>query len=263
MDINLMLVGSKSVAKICHQPRNDVMALVTSAVGSKDYGNSIDSLFVSVVIQDYGMIPLGIRISRKKKQVEVDVELSHAWVKNASVEEIKLALLGCLLKGVKDVGSQLNKKDDDFNKQSLAADLEALATQWPGDALAIWDQALKHQKSPVEMHQETPDRQTLVVQYRIEGWGSPQDLGRRHAIETLLDEHLRSMKIGYCDGGDIGGGTMNVFLYVTSPRRAAKSIVDTLDRAGLIDGATIALETEDGFKVLWPKGFVGEFSYSY
>jgi hypothetical protein len=101
------------------------------------------------------------------------------------------------------------------------------------------------------------------VQYRTEGWGSPQDLEKRHKVESLLGESLESTNNGYCDGGDIGSGTINVFLSVLDPNRAAETVTEALREVQLLEGATIALETEEGFEVLWPQDFGGEFSYSY
>jgi hypothetical protein len=104
---------------------------------------------------------------------------------------------------------------------------------------------------------------SLIVQYRTEGWGSPQDLEKRYAIEDWLNECLGWTGNGHCTGGDIGSGTINIFSYVIDPYIARDEVVGALRKAKLIRGATIALESEDGFEVLWPEDFDGEFAYWY
>lgn len=54
----------------------------------------------------------------------------------------------------------------------------------------------------------------LVVQFSIRGHGTVDDLDLRHQVEDILDQALRSARLGHVDGGDIGSGTINVFAIV-------------------------------------------------
>jgi hypothetical protein len=265
MELDLMLVASKDNLSKWRRPRRGVLELVTAAIGEKNYGTTFDFLGVGVVFQDTGLIPLRTRLLRKRKEAEAEVELSNQWAKNASDIEIKLALLQSLIRAVGLVRERL-RDDDDFDAEALVADLEALANQvgaeHPGLRERVIAETTKRGPAP-RQEAETEDHSTLIVQYRTEGWGSPQDLQMRHRVESLLDECLKAAGNGYCDGGDIGSGTINIFLSVLDPNRAKDAVIEALRQAEVLEGATIAIETEEGFTVLWPQGFVGEFSYMY
>jgi hypothetical protein len=94
-----------------------------------------------------------------------------------------------------------------------------------------------------------------------------EDVLVRHRLEDALDRALTSEGIGEVDGGDIGGGTMNVFAVVESERsaRAIAVAVDVLREAGLADLAIVAcreLTEDDPMPVIvWPEGQAREFRY--
>jgi len=109
---------------------------------------------------------------------------------------------------------------------------------------------------------------SLVVRYYTAGWGSTDDLAKRHRLEEVLDECLQRTNNGGCDGGDIGSGTINIYLEgISDPDRACQDIVNALTLSGDLEGAFVALsnlnEGEDSddtpYTVVWPKGFTGEF----
>jgi hypothetical protein len=104
---------------------------------------------------------------------------------------------------------------------------------------------------------------TLLVQYEVNGWGTAEDLEKRHAVENLLNEGLGWTGNGNCDGGDIGSGTMNVCSLVVNPYLASNTIIEELRKNSLLEGAVIAIEREDSFEVLYPENFEKEFSYWY
>ena len=58
------------------------------------------------------------------------------------------------------------------------------------------------------------DHATLVVEYSVEGLGSPADLERRHELEEYLNQLTGWLGLGHCDGGSTGSGTMEVFCIV-------------------------------------------------
>jgi hypothetical protein len=97
----------------------------------------------------------------------------------------------------------------------------------------------------------------LVIQYNIDGMGSEEDLDRRGRIEDIIQACLEHTGNGQCDGGDIGSGTMNVFVQVVNPEAAQKTIIESLGRFGFLDGATIAVRNQsngdDEYYVTWPR----------
>jgi len=105
------------------------------------------------------------------------------------------------------------------------------------------------------------DHSTVIVQYKTQGWGSPEDLQKRHRVEGILNESLGWTGNGHCDGGDIGSGTINVYALVVDPYLAKNAIVAALKEDGLLEGALIAYRApDDEYVILWPEDFQGEFS---
>jgi hypothetical protein len=54
----------------------------------------------------------------------------------------------------------------------------------------------------------------LMIEYSIEGMGTTKNLDKRHALEDRMNETLGWTGLGFCDGGSIGSGTMEVCCYV-------------------------------------------------
>jgi hypothetical protein len=106
--------------------------------------------------------------------------------------------------------------------------------------------------------------QQFVVQYRVAGFGGKDDLSKRHQIEDLLGQELESADIGFCDGGDIGSGNMNIFLYTHDRRSAEELVIRTLRSHRMLEGAVIAIcpnpENDEPYEVVWPEDFDGPFS---
>lgn len=127
MKISLMFTSSGDVSQKCRPLRRQVLDLVSSAVATQDYGTTLDFLLVNVVIQDAGLIKLGTKLSRKSKDIGVDVPLGWKWTKNAQDSEIRLALLECIIKAVQITKQRLTRKDDDFDADKLITDLRTVA----------------------------------------------------------------------------------------------------------------------------------------
>jgi len=109
---------------------------------------------------------------------------------------------------------------------------------------------------------ELPEEEQIsfVIQYRLDNWGSGEDLKKRHAVEDVMNECLGWTGNGHCDGGDIGSGSINVWCFVVDPKSAAKSTLEWLRKNELVEGAIIAYQKDGDFIVLWPKDFSGKFS---
>lgn len=68
----------------------------------------------------------------------------------------------------------------------------------------------------------------LEVEYKIDGFGSEQDLDKRHRLEDHLNELLGWTGLGHVDGGSIGSGTMEAGCMVVDFEIAKKVIEDNL-----------------------------------
>jgi predicted DNA-binding WGR domain protein len=50
----------------------------------------------------------------------------------------------------------------------------------------------------------------LEIEYIIDGFGTAEDLDKRHRLEEKMDQLLGWTGLGHTDGGSIGSGTMEV-----------------------------------------------------
>jgi predicted DNA-binding WGR domain protein len=64
----------------------------------------------------------------------------------------------------------------------------------------------------------------LDIEYKIDGFGTDQDIDKRHRLEEYLNELLGWTGLGEIDGGSIGGGTMEVGCIVVDFEIAKKTI---------------------------------------
>jgi hypothetical protein len=65
----------------------------------------------------------------------------------------------------------------------------------------------------------------LEVEYLIDGFGTEEDLDKRHRLEERLNELLGWTGLGHVDGGSIGSGTMEAGCVVVD-FDIAKSIIE-------------------------------------
>ena len=68
----------------------------------------------------------------------------------------------------------------------------------------------------------------LEIEYIIDGFGTEQDLDKRHRLEEKMDEVLGWTGLGHTDGGSIGSGTMEVGCLVVDFEIAKKVIEENL-----------------------------------
>jgi hypothetical protein len=61
---------------------------------------------------------------------------------------------------------------------------------------------------------ESEDHAILLIEYAVEGFGTTQQLEKRHALQSRMDETLGWTGLGACDGGSSGSGTVEVCCYV-------------------------------------------------
>lgn len=70
----------------------------------------------------------------------------------------------------------------------------------------------------------------FLVEYAVEGMGTPDDVEKRHRLESRLNETLGWTGLGACDGGSIGSGSMEVCNFVVD-FEVAKAVIEK-DLAG-------------------------------
>ena len=68
----------------------------------------------------------------------------------------------------------------------------------------------------------------LEIEYKIDGFGTEQDLDKRHRLEGKMNEVLGWTGLGHTDGGSIGSGTMEVGCRVVDFEIAKKVVEESL-----------------------------------
>ena len=54
------------------------------------------------------------------------------------------------------------------------------------------------------------DHYTLLIEFKVEGMGTPEDVEKRTRLQNRMDSTLGWTGLGNCDGGSIGSDTMEV-----------------------------------------------------
>jgi predicted DNA-binding WGR domain protein len=68
----------------------------------------------------------------------------------------------------------------------------------------------------------------LVVEYKIRGFGSSNDVRKRHKLQDRLANLLGWLGLGHCDGGSMGHGVMDVCCLVVDFAVAQRAIIRDL-----------------------------------
>jgi len=141
---------------------------------------------------------------------------------------------------------------------------EGESSELPVDAGVNPNETIEREAKPIRAAGFKPLKRTqqrsIVIQYKINGHGTTDELDKCVQIEELMNEWLGWTGLGHCDGGDIGSGTMNIFCYVADARIAESVIVRELKSHRFFNGAVIAERIGDDYKVLWPHSVTGTFS---
>ena len=85
---------------------------------------------------------------------------------------------------------------------------------------------------------------TLLIEYKVDGMGTPEDLEKRTKLQGRMDNTLGWTGLGYCDGGSIGSGTMEVCCLVVDFEIAKKVIEQDLKNTEFADYERIFDENE-------------------
>src|SRR5262245_23924080 len=135
---------------------------------------------------------------------------------------------------------------------------------WPDQPPVEQQIAERAEKARGKGYVEIPrqEQYQIVVQYRLQTWGSVEDLRKAHEIEHLFNECLGWTGNGFCDGNDIGSGCLNIFSVVIDAELVVQAMVAELQKHKLLDGAVIAslYGDEEEYRVLYPSDCKDEFS---
>ncbi len=75
----------------------------------------------------------------------------------------------------------------------------------------------------------------LLVEYKVDGFGTPADQEKRGRLEDLLNNVLGWTGLGFCDGGSTGSGTMETASYVVDFAIAKKVVEEELEGTEFAD----------------------------
>ncbi|MFI5136621.1 MAG: hypothetical protein ACHQIM_02260 [Sphingobacteriales bacterium] len=85
---------------------------------------------------------------------------------------------------------------------------------------------------------------TLLVEYKVDGMGTPEDLKKRTKLQGRMDGTLGWTGLGHCDGGSMGSGTMEVCCYVVDFNTAKRIIEQDLKETEFANYSRIYDENE-------------------
>lgn len=98
------------------------------------------------------------------------------------------------------------------------------------------------------------DYQELIVQFPYDEGQAEAALERRHMMEEIIDEGLLHTGNGYCEGGDIGSGTTNIFYHVLDVEAAVSLIFEGMKEHDVRGEPIIAVSEGEAYTVLYPEG---------
>jgi hypothetical protein len=203
----------------------------------------------------------GIRLEPfKKNAVNAGVYIRQIdW--DVPIESFRVSLWKSAEKAIWTCVERLKREPIQVDESKLKHQLSLVESEFLGETLSQRPEIPRAKiESTLLNALEDDEEQRLIVQYRTAGSGNGSDHDKRVAVENLLGGFLEDADLGYCDGGDIGSGTMNVFCFVKPGKDVGKKVIEVLRKNNLLEGAVIA-ETDDegGERVTWPPDFKGDF----
>ncbi len=79
-----------------------------------------------------------------------------------------------------------------------------------------------------EGFKEGEEEYTLLIEFKVDGMGTSEDLDKRTRLQNKMDQTLGWTGLGNCDGGSMGSGTMEVCCFVVDFEIAKKVIEEDL-----------------------------------
>ncbi|MGN7854066.1 DUF2716 domain-containing protein [Exiguobacterium acetylicum] len=98
------------------------------------------------------------------------------------------------------------------------------------------------------------DYTELVVQFPYDEGQAEAALERRHMMEEVINDCLLHTGNGYCEGGDIGSGTTNIFYRVLDVEAAITLIFEEMKVRDVQDEPKIAVQEGAAYTVRSPQG---------
>lgn len=89
---------------------------------------------------------------------------------------------------------------------------------------------------------QVEDLHTLLIEYKVDGFGTPEELEKRYRLQDRMDETLGWTGLGHCDGGSSGSGTMEVCNFVVDVDIAKDIIAKDLAGTEFADFTRIYVE---------------------
>jgi hypothetical protein len=232
----------------CQGPYDETGVQIGLGVYFEGGGVALKKFGVRVDPFGKDIVSAGIYLKREEWDRPIEEYRRLLWRKVVD------AINGCLEK--------LEKKQIPFDSEMLHKNLLSVESSYLGvpPNVEMFKEATDDLENSVAEEDEDSEGNRVVVQYRIECHGRGSDHDKRVVVENLLGEFLEEADLGYCDGGDIGSGTMNVFCFVKPGKDVGKKVIEVLRKNNLLEGAVIA-ETDDegGERVAWPPDFKGDF----
>jgi hypothetical protein len=93
---------------------------------------------------------------------------------------------------------------------------------------------------------EEDNLHSLEIEYIIEGFGTDEDLAKRHRLEEKMDSILGWTGLGHVDGGSIGSGTMEVGCIVVDFNLAKQILEENLKNTEFSNYSRIYTMDEEG-----------------
>lgn len=84
----------------------------------------------------------------------------------------------------------------------------------------------------------------LIIEYKIGEEASEEDLKKQQAVQDKMNEVLGWTGVGWCDGGSIGSGTMEICCFVFDYQLAYDIINEDLNETEFADFSRIYVESE-------------------
>jgi hypothetical protein len=193
-----------------------------------------------------GVVCAGIKVRQVDWDVPIDSFRVFLWT------NVEKAIWTCV--------DRLKRDQIQVDESKLKQQLSIVKSEFLGDGFKQEESVTVAGVVTEPLNEGTEDEeQQLVVQYQTGGHGGGSDHDKRVAVENVLGQFLEESDLGYCDGGDIGSGTMNVFCWVKPGQDVGKRIIELLRKSNLLEGAIIAEDVQGQERVIWPPDFKGEF----
>lgn len=87
------------------------------------------------------------------------------------------------------------------------------------------------------------DLHCLLIEYKVDDFGTPEELEKRHRLQDRMDETLGWTGLGHCDGGSVGSGSMEVCNFVVDVEIAKSVIAEDLKGTEFADYTRIFVES--------------------